>query len=228
MAVAFTAARADTTRLYTARSTIYVGASTFSVENGSDSNLSADETIGLERIILTFSQLIDSEPVVQQALDVTGIPRSAPSVVGQTFVVPIQNTNILQVFVRDPDPAAAQVLSTGIAEAFVQKISELEPGQTLGEGDLPAAPATIFERARLPTVPSSKSMLPSLFVAAVFGLLAACGCVLLAEYLDITVKSADDAEARLELPVLGVIPTLSYDGPRRARAPAQERAPADA
>jgi capsular polysaccharide biosynthesis protein len=40
----------------------------------------------------------------------------------------------------------------------------------------------------------------------VFGLLMGIGFVVLLEYLDLTIRSADDAQQRLQLPALGAIP----------------------
>jgi capsular polysaccharide biosynthesis protein len=133
--------------------------------------------------------------------------------------VPIKDTNILVIVVTDTDPAVAQALSIGLAEAFVTKISELEPGKPLGEGDLPTAPARIFERAKLPVAPQKESLLTGLIVAALLGLLLSGGAVLLVEYLDITVKTVDDAERRLGLPVLGVVPQLALDPSTTLRRP---------
>ncbi len=74
------------------------------------------------------------------------------------------------------------------------------------EGSIPSIPASIFERANLPTVPRPVGLANHLLVAAMFGFVLSAGLVLLIEYLDVTVKDADDVERRLELPVLGVIP----------------------
>jgi len=215
MVAAVTAAfaAADGSSTYLATSTIYVGASSFEFDAGRDTNLSGDRAAGLERLIATFATMIDSETIAQQALEATGEPRSATAVVGATTAAPIPETNVLAVSVEDPDPAVAQALSTAMAESFISRIRDLEPGGTVGEGELPSAPAAIFERAKLPTVPQTQPVISSLIVAALFGFLLAAGGVLLVEYLDITVKTGDDAERRLELPVLGVIPLFENDVP---------------
>ena len=54
-------------------------------------------------------------------------------------------------------------------------------------------------------------MLRNVIVASIFGLLVAAILAFLLEYLDITVKTAADAERRLELPVLGIIPYVRQD-----------------
>jgi capsular polysaccharide biosynthesis protein len=218
-AVAAAFASADRSSTYLATSTIYVGASSFDFDAGRDTNLSGDRAAGLERLIATFATMIDSETIAQQALETTGEPRSATGVVRATTAGPIPNTNMLAVAVQDPNPAVAQALSTAMAESFISRIRDLEPGGTVGEGELPSAPASIFERAKLPTVPQTQPVISSLVVAALFGFLFAAGGVLLVEYLDITVKTGVDAERRLELPVLGVIPLFDRDVPAiRTRA----------
>jgi capsular polysaccharide biosynthesis protein len=64
----------------------------------------------------------------------------------------------------------------------------------------------VFERATLPTDPNPTNLLFNLAVGLIIGSLTGVGLVLLLDYLDITVRDAYDAEVRLELPVLGVIP----------------------
>jgi capsular polysaccharide biosynthesis protein len=45
-----------------------------------------------------------------------------------------------------------------------------------------------------------------LLLAALFGFLGAAALAFLLEYVDVTVKNPADAERRLELPVLAVVP----------------------
>ena len=214
----------DRTPHYTASSSIYVGASRFSFDAGTtDPNATGGQlAAGLERLIATFAAMIHSEPVAQDAVELTGIQRSASSVLGQTVASPLLGTNLLVVTVTDTDPAVAQELSTGMAEAFVRKIKDLEPGKAVGEGQVPSAPATIFERAKLPTVPTQAGLVSKLFTAGLFGLVAAAGAALFVEYLDITVKTAEDAQRRLELPILGVVP-LFAENPSAALRPPRVR-----
>ena len=210
VASVFAYAAADRTSAYTAKSTLYVGASQFNF-NSPNAQLGGDQTAGLTRIIATFATMIDSEPIAQDALEITGLPRSARSVVNAITSRVVPGTSLLTVTAVDPDPRVAQELSAGIAEAFVQKIKTLEPGALVGEGQVPVAPVSLFERAQLPTVPEQNSVLPGMIVAGVFALLFASSCVLLLEYLDVTVKTGDDAERRIELPVLAVVPILRVE-----------------
>jgi polysaccharide biosynthesis transport protein len=95
-----------------------------------------------------------------------------------------------------------------MADAFVEQVQSFEPSAPASEGTLPTLPAYVFEQARLPTVPESTGLATNVAVAGIVGLALGIGIVLLADYLDITVRGIEDAERRLDLPVLGAVPDL--------------------
>ena len=203
VAVATAYAMAPKTDIYTARSTLYIGSRTIDPDSR---DLSGDRAAALDRLVLTFGVMIDSEPIAAQALQRTGLQRSAASVVAATETEAEPATQLLYVDVRDTDPATAQALAIALTNSFVEAVQDFEPGTATGEGAVPALPAYVFESAKLPTVPESHNLLKDLALAAVLGLAASCALVLLIDYLDVTIRDADDAERRLELPVIGVIP----------------------
>jgi len=192
------------TSSYVAQSRVYIGASRFAT-NDTDVNVSNDRTNGLDRLLITYAVMIDSIPIANGAIQRTGLAMSAPGVVARAASFPIPGTNLLLIQVTDSNPQIAQTLANGLADTFVDQVSNFET-TSLVEGGPPAIPAVVFDRAQLPTVPKTPSAAKNAILAAVFGMLFAAAVVLLVEYLDVTVKSADDAERRLELAVLGVIP----------------------
>ena len=68
----------------------------------------------------------------------------------------------------------------------------------------------MFEHARLPAAPKSTGLIKNLILDGGFALVAALGLAFLLDYLDVTIKTAAEAERRLELPVLGVIPLEAH------------------
>jgi capsular polysaccharide biosynthesis protein len=187
---------------YSAQSTLYVGARQFSGTGGNP--VSGDAQAGLQSLIQTFAKMIHSQPIAADALRRTGIQRSVGGVVGSTLVIP--ELDLIRIRVVDHEPAVAQKLANGLADAFVEKIETFEPSAAPQPGEVPQLPAYVFERAVLPTAPEPTGLSRHLLLGVLFGLAAGIGVVFLLEYLDITIKSAADAERRLELPVLGLIP----------------------
>jgi capsular polysaccharide biosynthesis protein len=195
---------------YVAQTTIYVGSRAIALDPAAG-ELSNDRATAIQLLVLTFSKMIDSEPIARQAAAELGIDRSARSIVEATDATPEPGTQLLYITVEDSDAAMAQDLANGLAEVFVQAVQEFEPGDL--EGAVPRLPAYVFERAELPTEPVPTDQVKTILLSAVFGLLVSAGVAFLFDYLDVTIRTADDVERRLELPVLGVIPALDGDLP---------------
>lgn len=208
---------------YTARSTLYIGSRSIDPDTR---DLSADRASAMDRLVLTFGIMIDSEPVAARAIELTGAQTSPTALVAATTTTPEPATQLLYIEVEDSDPARARVLANGLADAFVEAVQEYEPGTSAGEeGDVPVLPAYIFERARLPTAPESSGLLKNLLLGGLLGLAAAVAVVLLLDYLDVSIRTPDDAERLIELPVLGVIPSLGAEltPSPDVRAPSRDR-----
>jgi capsular polysaccharide biosynthesis protein len=203
------------THTYVATSVIYVGPRAFNF-NTNQVTGNNDSILAVEAVLTTFSKMIDSQPTASDAVTNTGVGRSPAEVVGQTTVNAEPSTQLLDVKVTDSDPTVAERLANGMADAFIQKVQSYQPGTlaTPGStsaspaqpGSAPAAPAYVFSRAGLPTSPESTGLLKNVGLGALLGLLASAGAAFLIEYLDVTIKGAGDAERRLNLPVLGIIP----------------------
>jgi capsular polysaccharide biosynthesis protein len=202
--------------VYTAQSTIVVGPRQFSTQLGSP-DLSGDRTVGINQLTQTYAVLIASAPIASEAIRAGNIPRSVGAVVDGTRAFAVPGTQLLRVQFTDPDPAVAQAVATGVAKALVDKVDSFQPDKPAAEGSLPVVPVYVFEDAPLPTVPEPTGLKSRVVVGGLFGLLAAVGLVVVLEYLDITLKTAEDVERRLELPVLAVIPILSDAGPGRGQ-----------
>jgi polysaccharide biosynthesis transport protein len=215
----------NTTPHYLASSTIYVGSRSISFDPAAP-DLSTDRLAAIDRMVLTFSKMIDSEPIAQEAIRALDLEEDPEDVVDATDVRPEPATQLLYIEVRDEDAAEAQALSNALADAFVEQVQEFEPGgSATGEGRVPQLPAYVFERATLPTDPEPTGQTRTIVLAALFGLVAGVGTALLLDYLDVSLRSAADVERRLELPVLGVIPALGTDasfGRPAARRPRDE------
>jgi capsular polysaccharide biosynthesis protein len=188
---------------YTATSTLYIGSRLI----GTQTDLSGDESIALERLSRTFAIMIETPTIAAQALARTNVDRSVDEISDSTTALSQFGTQLLTISVTESDPAVASTLANGLADSFVEAVQNYEPeSPTQAEGALPTLPAYVFERATLPTDPNPTNLLFNLAVGLIIGSLTGVGLVLLLDYLDITVRDAYDAEVRLELPVLGVIP----------------------
>lgn len=187
---------------YNAEATIFLGST--NVQTGPTEGLSNDFLTALDRIALTYSILIESGPIAARAIEITGLERSVSDVVRSTNAQPEPATQLLYIRFSDEDPEVAQAVTNALAQGFLDAVDEL---------DAPGLPVSVSESAGLPTVPEDTGLLRNLVLAGLFGLLASVGLCFLLEYLDVTIRNPDDVERRLELPVLGVVPTFGRELP---------------
>lgn len=90
--------------------------------------------------------------------------------------------------------------------------------------EVPRTPVEIVDVAEPPQRPVSPNLFLNLFLSIVLGLSAGVGLAFFIEYLDTSVKTVDDIERYLGLPVLGIIPQkvrpLTEEGPDSPHAEA--------
>ncbi len=81
--------------------------------------------------------------------------------------------------------------------------------QTGIEVEVPRTTVEIVEEAEPPMKPSSPLVVLNIFLGVVLGLLAGTGLAFFVEYLDVSIKTVDEVEKYLGLPVMAVIPQQS-------------------
>jgi len=202
------------TPAYTATSTIYVGNVNIA-ENPQDLELES----GLNQVVATFAQMIPSPVIAQKALNTTHIHRFAGEVAASTFASVVAGTNLIDVSVTDAEPSVAVALANGVSNAFVHQISAYQAVTSKTTvGLVPNEPAYVFQQASVASKTSS-GLLRKLILGALFGFVLSIFLILILDYLDITIKSPEELERRIDLPVLGIIPYVaSFPAvPRRSR-----------
>lgn len=70
----------------------------------------------------------------------------------------------------------------------------------------PLNPVNILNPATLPTVPSSPKIALNMIIGVLLGLIVGVGLAFFIEYLDTSVKTMDDVETMLGVPVLAIVP----------------------
>jgi len=206
---------------YTATATLYVGTQSIDTAPGSV-DLSGDRVQGFDRLIATFTEMLRSRESAQGALDATGVDRTNDEVRGSTGAAQVPNTNLLKVSVTDADPAVAQELANALANTFVDQIADVEAVDSASEPIV-----RVFETAERPTVANPTSLFRNVMLAAIIGIVAAGVLIALLEHLDLSLRSSDDVERHLELPVLGTIPALGNALPAIGGAVARRASPSE-
>lgn len=152
------------------------------------------------QLINTYNDIIKSPAILDKVIKELKLDSSAQSLSGQIQVTNAQDSQVAQIVVQDTSAKRATEIANTTASIFkkeVPKIMNVDNVSVLSK-------ATLGESAS----PVKPQPLINIAIAVVVGLMVGVGLSFLLEYLDNTLKTEQDIENLLELPVMGVITTI--------------------
>lgn len=191
------------TPIYSAYTTLYVG------KNADQVGIqSADLYLGTN-LIQDYREIAKSKLIAYEVIKKLGYEKmSAGAMAGKINVTQKSDTRVIQISVDDPDPQAAMDITNTVAEVFKNKVIEIMQVENV----------QIIDKAELPMYPVSPNNNRNVMVGIILGLAIGVGIVLLIEFLDNTIKSPEDVQKYVDLPVIGVIPVFRTKGRRSGNA----------
>lgn len=178
-------------------------ASTQILVNQSQSENEQSSTTDIEssrELINTYNVIITSPAILEPVTQRTNFNGSVGSLRSKTNVSAEAESQVAIVTVTDSDPQTAVELANTIGQTFEQQIPEIMNVDNV----------SILSEAQLSESSSPVSPQPflNLLIAFVVGLIISSGWVIVKEFLDKSLKSEEDIEKELNLPILGVVPTI--------------------
>ncbi|MER2261598.1 MAG: Wzz/FepE/Etk N-terminal domain-containing protein [Psychrobacillus sp.] len=153
------------------------------------------------QLINTYNVIIKSPAILSLVIDELDLNTTAAALTNKITVSNAEDSQVVNITVQDPDPQRAVDIANKTAEVFqtqiktlmqVNNVSVLTPA-ILGDNPSPVKPDPMLNMA----------------IAAVIGMMLGVGLAFLLEYLDTTVKTEEDIEEILNLPVLGLISNIT-------------------
>ncbi|NGY90114.1 capsular biosynthesis protein [Bacillus megaterium] len=152
------------------------------------------------QLINTYNDIITSPAILDKVIKELKLDASAASLSGQIQVTSAQDSQVAQIVVQDTSAKRAADIANTTASVFQKQVPKLMnvdnvkvlSKAALGENTSPVKPQPLMNVA----------------IAIVVGLMVGVGLSFLLEYLDNTLKTEQDIENILELPVMGVITTI--------------------
>lgn len=179
-------------------------------------NFSTNEVQTNIQLINTYSEIILSPRILDIAakeleglIDLENGEITASYLKGKITVNNQNNSQVLNISVEDTDPHRAALIANKVAEVFqreIPSIMNVDNVNILSEADVPEDLS-----------PVSPKPLLNIAIAFVVGLMVGVGLAFLIEYFDNTIKTEQDIEKYLELPVLGVITTFDMEDMQQKR-----------
>lgn len=149
--------------------------------------------------VKTYSEFAKSRTLSEDIIQKLKLNMSPETVQGMITVAPKADTEFLTITVNSN--SAVQAME--IANQAAKSLSDI--AITVKKEDA----VQLLDQAQLPTSPSSPRPIFNITIAFFLGVMLSIGVAFLLEYLDNTVKTNQDVEKLLGIPIIGTIPFVT-------------------
>lgn len=178
--------------VYQANSTLIVN-----TEQNEETNiLTGDQFTVTQKLAVTYGEIIKSRAVIEPVIKKLDLDKTYEELVEQIVVSPVKDTQIIDISVEDQNPKKARDIANEIPKVFTKEAKRITNANSV----------EVIDKAIIPENPIKPNKVMNVAIAAVLGLMIGLFVVFLKEYLDNKIKTPQDIEKHLDLPILGVIP----------------------
>lgn len=165
-----------------------------------DSITATDVTLN-SKLVLTYSELVKSKNVLRQVISNLNIDVKEEELRENITVNSVKNTELIEISVTSVNPTYATKIANEIAKVFSQKVREIYNINNVH----------VVDEAEVSDTPSNINHVKDIAVFAIIGIICAIMYVLISNKLDTTIKTAEEIEKLLNIPVLASIPIYDFD-----------------
>ena len=173
--------------------------------------LSGENTITQNDVVLnknlvdTYAEVVKSRRVLSQVIKKLDLDLTYEELSNEISVTAVSNTEIIQINVKDKDPVMAKNIANVTASYFTKEVLDLYKMNNVN----------ILDEAILNKKPYNINIPKQLLIYILAGITIACGVVFIKYYFDRTIKSSEQVEQKLHLPILGSVQEFSKKGRKR-------------
>lgn len=180
---------------YEATTTLMVGRN----QTGQALPMDYAQILANKQLVKTYREIAQSR-VISQLIITEAKLNVTPAQLNQKIRVElVEDTELIEIKVEDLKPEQALRIANIAAKVFVEKISSINNVNNV----------RILDTADLPNTPFKPNKKLNVLIAAIVGIMVSTGLIILLEYVDTTLKTAEDVNKYLGIPVLGIIPNIT-------------------
>lgn len=167
-------------------------------EGGRTVDIQYNDILLNQKLVKTYSTIASSNKVVDQVIQDLEIDEDPEDVKKKLNVTSVGDTEIIKISVQDKDREFAADLANATANVFMDVVVETMKMDNV----------QVIDEAKIPERPVKPRKMLNVAISGVLGVMLGLGIVFLYEYLDNTIKTPEDVEKYLGVPVLGTIPNI--------------------
>ena len=164
-------------------------------DNSKNSTMLQSEVTLNKNLVATYSEIVKSRTVLTKVIDELHLDTDVANLSNQITVTSVENTEIIKIEVSDESAEKARKIAKTTAEVFkdeVQKIYNLTN-------------VSVVDKAYLAEKPYNINPIKQLTIFTCAGIVAGAFILFLIFYFDTSIKSSEEIEEKLSLPVVGKV-----------------------
>ena len=149
-----------------------------------------------QKLVVTYGEIVKSRIVLEQTIDSLKLDMTYGQLLRKTTAQQVGGTEILKIAVQDENPEQAAVIANKISDVFVKEVMRI----------LKVNNVETIDKAIPIEKPVNVKTALNIAIAMILGLMLGVFTAFVFEYMDNTIKTENDVQKHLDLPVLGLIP----------------------
>lgn len=151
-------------------------------------------------LVSTYSELVTSRTIMDKVIKNLALNYTIEELTGHVTVSSVKDTEIIRIEVVDADKGLAADIANEIVKVFGEEIKNIYKIQNVSTVDI----------AEESESPYNINVIKDIVIYILVGGVLAFGAIFVVYYFDSTIKSAEEIENKLGLPVLGIVPKVKH------------------
>lgn len=170
-------------------------------ESGSSEGITTTDITLNSKLISTYSELIKSRSVLRQVISNLGINVTEDDIRNNVKVTSVKDTEIIKISVTNENSTYSAKIANEIAKVFADKVDEYYGINNVH----------VVDEAEVTSIPSNINHVKDIIIFFGAGLIVSIVYIFLLSVFDTTIKSSEDVERLLDVPVLVAIPACDFE-----------------
>lgn len=168
----------------------------FSNSNEKDATINNNDLTINSKLLTTYQEITKSRKVLLEVIDTLELDCGVEELAENIRVTGVTDTEIIRITVSNRDKELAYKIVNEIATVFSDEVQSIYNVSNV----------SILDSPEVANTPSNITMTKAIFLSIGIGTVISLFVAFLAYYFDTTIKTVEQIEARVSVPVLGSIP----------------------
>lgn len=168
----------------------------FSSNNNEDDSINNNDLTINQKLVSTYQEITKSRKILDSVIEELELDYTEEELASNISVSNVTDTEIITITVTDTDAKTAYKIAKKISKVFSEEVSNIYNVSNV----------SILDEPKIAEEPSNMSLAKSLVIYLAVGIIAGMGLIFVSFYFDTTIKTTEQLESKIDVPVLGSIP----------------------